>query len=198
VPAPAAHRALYPLFLNVRGRRVVVVGAGAVAERKVNELLAAGAAVDVVAKDASEAIEALARRGEVSLARRPFDPGDLDGTWLVVAATGDEAVQRAVFAAAEARRVFVVAVDDPANGSAHTPAIVVREPYVVAISSAGETPALTRLLREILEQILPDEQWVEAARALRAKWKSERTPMGSRFPELVRLFRDRAREGGEA
>ena len=190
---PLPRAPLYPLFLKVRGRRVLVVGAGAIATRKVAELLAAQARVDVVAPMASDAIETLASEGALTWRARPFEPVDVDGAWLVVAATSDAAVQRAVFDAAETHHVFVVAVDDPANGTAHTPAVVVRDPYVLAISSAGETPALTRLLREILEQVLPDEDWVQAARALRAKWRAEGTPMASRFPELLRLFRERAK-----
>jgi len=184
---------LYPLSLKLSGREAVVVGAGTVAERKVRELLAAGALVKVVAPLATPALRRLAELGALVWHTRPFaGRPDIEGSWLAVAATRDPAVQRAVFDAAEACRVFVVAVDDPQNGSAQTPALVRRDPYVIAISSGGEAPALTRLLREILEQLLPEEGWVDAARALRARWRADGTPMGSRFPELVRLFRARA------
>jgi siroheme synthase-like protein len=185
---------LYPLFLKLEGRPVLVVGAGSVAERKVDELLQAAATVKLVAPEASAHLMKLHADGALRWSGRRFEPSDVDGVWLVVAATGDPQVQRAVFDAAEQQRTFVVAVDDPAHGSAQTPAIVRRDPYVLAISSGGETPALTRLLREMLEQVLPDEDWVGAARALRAKWQGDDTPMESRFPELVRAFRDRARK----
>ena len=88
--------------------------------------------------------------------------------------------------AAGARRIFCVAVDDPENASAYSGAVVERPPFVVAISSSGATPALTRLVREVVEYVLPGDAWVEHARALRAKWLAEGTPMGDRFAELVR------------
>ncbi len=177
---------LYPLFLRLEGRRVVVVGGGEVASRKVRELLATGARVSVVASHASDAIETWAAAGTLELARRAFEERDLDGAWLVIAATDDREVNASVAAAAETRQVFVNAVDDPNNASAYFASIVRRPPFTIAISSGGELPALSRLVREVIESALPEQRWVEAARALRAKWKREGTPMGERFGELVR------------
>ncbi len=169
---------LYPLFLRLRGRRVLVVGAGSVGARKVRELLAAGADVRVVA---------LAGELEgVSVEHRAFVESDLDGVWLVIAATNDGAANRAIAEAAEKRRIFVNAVDDPPNASAFFGAVVRRPPFLIAISSSGELPALSRLLREVLESALPSDAWIAHARALRKKWKEEGTPMGERFGELVR------------
>jgi siroheme synthase-like protein len=110
----------------------------------------------------------------------------VDGAWLVFAATGDASVQRRVADAAGERRVFCVAVDDPANASAYSGAVVRRPPFTVAISSSGAAPALTRLVREVIEHVLPGERWVERATELRAKWLADGTPMGDRFAELVR------------
>jgi uroporphyrin-III C-methyltransferase/precorrin-2 dehydrogenase/sirohydrochlorin ferrochelatase len=104
----------------------------------------------------------------------------------VIAATSDAAVQRAVAASCAARRVFCVAVDDPANASAYSGSVVRRAPFTIALSSSGETPGLTRLLREVLESALPPDEWVTRARALRKKWRVERTPMSERFAELVK------------
>jgi uroporphyrin-III C-methyltransferase/precorrin-2 dehydrogenase/sirohydrochlorin ferrochelatase len=182
---------LFPLFLRLRDKDVLVVGAGAVAERKIEELVHAGARVRVVAIDATDAVKALAREGKVSLAERAFEPADIGQAWLVVAATSEASVQREVCALAEASRIFAIAIDDPPNGSAYSAAVLRRAPLTVAISSDGEAPALVRLMREIFEQILPDADWVDAARALREKWKAEKTPMASRFPELVRAFKSR-------
>lgn len=181
---------LFPLFLRLRDKDVLVVGAGAVAERKIEELVNAGARVRVVALDATPAVKALA--GTIALAERAFEPSDIGEAWLVVAATSDASVQREVCALAEAARIFAIAIDDPPNGSAYSAAVLRRAPLTVAISSDGEAPALVRLLREIFEQILPDADWVEAARALRDKWRAEKTPMSSRFPELVRAFKSRS------
>ena len=182
--------ALLPLFVRLSGRSVLVVGAGSVAERKLVELLDAGARVVVVSPEATPAVAELSSTGRVRWERRGFAEEDAVGRYLIVSATGDAAVQRAVFAAGEARSTFVLAIDDPDHGSAYGGAIVRRQPFTIAISSAAEAPALSRLLREIIEKILPEDRWVQAARALRARWKREGTPMGSRFEELVRSFRD--------
>jgi siroheme synthase-like protein len=179
---------LFPLFLRLEGRRVLVVGGGEVGERKVHELLAAGADVTVVAKSATARLVSDAGRRRITLHLRAFSSRDVDGVWLVIAATSDAQVNGRVARAAERRCVFVNAVDDPDRCSALFGSILRRPPFTVAISSRGETPALSRLLREILEQVLPEERWVERARALRARWKAKKTPMASRFGELVSAF----------
>lgn len=185
---------LYPLFLRLDGRPVLVVGAGEVAERKIDSLLAAGARVRVVAPEATDEVKWLAKDGgAVEWLARSFEPGDADGVWLVVAATSDADAQKRVAKAAEERRIFVVAVDDLPNGTAFSAATVRRPPFTIAISSQGETPALTRLVREILEQVLPGEDWIVEAKKLRAKWKAEQTPVGQRFGELVAVFAARAK-----
>jgi siroheme synthase-like protein len=190
----AGEASLFPLFLKLAGRAVLVVGAGPVAERKVASLRASGAKVRIVAPDATAELQRLAGEGLLVWQARGFAESDVDGAWLVVAATGDPETQRRVAAAAEARRVFLLAVDDPPNASAYSGAVVDRPPFLVAISSSGATPALTRLLREIVEQVLPGEGWIEHARALREKWIADGTPMGERFGALVRDFKERAKE----
>jgi siroheme synthase-like protein len=177
---------VYPLFLKLAGRTVLVVGAGAVGERRIQALVDAGARVRAVAPSATPRVARLAEGGSIEWHARPFVELDVDGTWLVVAATSDAAVQRAVAASCASRCVFCVAVDDPSNASAYSGALVRRDPFTIAISSSGETPALTRLLREVIELALPSDAWVAHARALRRKWKAEKTPMGERFAELVR------------
>src|SRR3954470_15508680 len=107
---------LLPLFLNLTGRTVVLVGGGPVATAKLRQLLAAGARVEIVAPDVTDEIARL-RAADVTLARRRFEPADLDHAWLVVAAATPE-VNREVADAAERRKLFVNAVDDPANASA--------------------------------------------------------------------------------
>jgi siroheme synthase-like protein len=183
---------LIPLFLKLGGRLVVVVGAGAMAERKVQSLLASGARVRLVAPAATAELQRLATAALLQWSRRRFEETDLEGAWLVVAATGDAATQRRVAAEAETRRVFLLAVDDPPNASAYSGAVVRRPPFMIAISSSGATPALTRLLREIIEQVLPGDAWIEHAKALRERWIADGTPMGERFGSLVRELRERA------
>ncbi|MGH7295611.1 MAG: precorrin-2 dehydrogenase/sirohydrochlorin ferrochelatase family protein [Polyangiaceae bacterium] len=183
---PPSPPGLLPLFLKLEGRDVLVVGAGAVAERKVASLVEAGARVRVVAPSATEAVRQLAADGTIAWQARPFEETDVGDAWLVFAATSDAAIQGRVGDAAAARRIFCVAVDDPPNASAYSGAVVSRPPFLVAISSSGAAPALTKLLREVVEHVLPGEAWVEHARALRAKWLAEGTPVVDRFAELVR------------
>jgi siroheme synthase-like protein len=184
---------IWPLFLKVAGRIVLVVGAGAVAERKVRSLLDAGARVRLVAPEASPELRRLAQEGAIEWRARRFEPKDAEGAWLAFAATSDPSVQREVAAAADERRLFLVAADDPANSSAYSGAIVRRAPFTIAISSSGATPALTRLLREIIEEVLPNPDWVAHAQALRAQWIATAKPMGERFGDLVRELAGRTK-----
>jgi siroheme synthase-like protein len=177
---------LLPLFLRLEGKLTLVVGAGAVAERKIASLLDVGARVLVVAPDASDEETRLASEARIEWRARAFEQADVDGAWLVYAATSSPAAQRSVASAAEARGVFCVAVDDPPNASAYSAAVVRRPPMVVAISSSGAAPALTRLLREVIEHVLPADEWIRRAEELRAQWLRDGTPMADRFAQLVR------------
>jgi uroporphyrin-III C-methyltransferase/precorrin-2 dehydrogenase/sirohydrochlorin ferrochelatase len=181
----AGEAALLPVFLKLEGRRVLVVGGGAVAESKIQTLLAARALVSVVAPEVRETIVAT----RVRVLRRPFEPADVDGAWLVVAAAPLE-VNRQVLAAAEARGVFVNAVDDPAHGSAYLGGVLRRGGVTIAVSTEGKAPALAGLLREALEAALPEDaaEWVTAAAALREEQKRARVPMGERRPLLLRAL----------
>jgi siroheme synthase-like protein len=186
---------LLPLFLNVTGRAVVLVGGGRVASAKLQQLLAVGANVTVVAPEISDEIVRAgatlqaARPGHperVALHQRHFKPADLDGAWLVVAAATPE-VNRAVALAAEERRLFVNAVDDPANATAYLSGVVRRDGVTLAISTSGDAPALTALLREGLDALLPRDlsAWIERARAERTVWRRDAVPMDERKPRLL-------------
>lgn len=184
---------LFPLFLKLGQRTVVVVGAGGVAERKVASLLESGARVRLVAPAATDELQGLAEQAQIEWRARRFEEGDVDDAWLVVSATGDADTQRRVAAAAEARRVFLLAVDDPPNATAYSGAVVQRLPFLIAISSSGEAPGLTRIVREIVEQVLPGDDWIEHAKTLRKAWIADGTPMGERFGALVRDLKERAK-----
>jgi uroporphyrin-III C-methyltransferase/precorrin-2 dehydrogenase/sirohydrochlorin ferrochelatase len=173
---------LYPVFLKLAGRRVLLVGGGSVAVAKLEGLLAAGAVVDVVAPDIGPEID----RPGVTLHRRRFEDGDVDGAWWVVAA-GPSEVNRQVQVAAETRRVFVNAVDDPANATAYLGGVVRRGDVAVAISTGGRAPALAGLLREAVEAMLPVDldDWMAAADEARRQWKQDGVPMEQRRPMLL-------------
>jgi uroporphyrin-III C-methyltransferase/precorrin-2 dehydrogenase/sirohydrochlorin ferrochelatase len=178
-----------PLFLELKGRRVLLVGGGPVAAGKLAQLLAAGAAVQVVAPEVCEQIERDHERLGVAIQRRGFEVTDLDGAWLVVAAATPE-VNRHVAEAAERRRVFVNAVDDPANASAFLSGVVRRDGVTLAISTGGAAPGLTALLRQALDRVLPRDlaAWVEQARRQRAVWRRDGVPMDQRRPLLLRAL----------
>ncbi len=187
---------LYPLFLKLGGRQVLVVGGGPVALGKIRALLEVAAVVTVVAPDVVPEIEALAAAGKISLARRLFEARDLGGSWLVVAAAPPE-VNRSVAAAAESQRLFVLAVDDTSAASAYGAGTLRRGGVTVAVSTNGRAPALAGLLREGLEAVLPAEleQWTAEAERQRAEWHAGGVPMAERRPLLLealnRLYDER-------
>jgi siroheme synthase-like protein len=186
---------LFPTFLKLSGRKVVLVGGGKVAAAKLPALLAAGAKVAVVAPDITPELRGHAG---VTLLERPFEPDDLAGAWFVVAAA-PAAVNRAVLAAAEPRGLFVNAVDDSPTATAYAGAIVRKGPVTLAISTGGAAPALSGLVREALDDLLPAEidRWGDVASAARAAWKRAGLPFEQRRPLLLealnRLY-DRAPE----
>ncbi|MCL7713143.1 siroheme synthase CysG [Stenotrophomonas mori] len=150
---------LFPLFADLNGRAVLVVGGGTVAARKVEALLDAGARPRVGAPRLVPALQALADAGRIDWLRGAFSPRWLDsGIWLVVAATDAAAVNRAVADAADARRLFVNVVDDARLSRFHVPAVVERGPLRIAISTGGAAPMVARHVRRRLETLF-DSAW---------------------------------------
>jgi precorrin-2 dehydrogenase len=139
------------MFLKLDGRHCLVVGAGKVAESKIRSLLLAGATVRVVAPAATTAVTSWAEAGVLVWEQRPFESRDLDGTFLVVAATSSPVVNDLVFRAAQERGVLCNAVDDPKRCDFYYPAVVRRGDLQIAISTAGRSPALAQRLRRELE-----------------------------------------------
>ncbi len=196
----------YPVNLLVRDRRVVVVGAGRIAARKIEPLLDAGARVEVVAPDACAEVRGWGETGRLVLHARGFEPGDLEGAWLALTATDDPAVNAAVYDAGEAARVWVNSADDPANCSFTLMSVFRRGDLVVSVGTGGRSPALAAHLRRRLEEeIGPEYETLlgmlsEAREALRATGRSsEDADWQSAFDggivELVRTGRvDEARE----
>jgi len=177
---------LFPLFLKLRGRAVLLVGGGPVATAKASALADAGARVTVVAPQVTDALALLAQGQGWTVHQRGFVEADVAGAWLAIAAATSD-VNRAVAQAAEARQLFVVAVDDPASASAYGAGIVRKAGVTVAISTSGQAPALAGLLREGLEAVLPEDldAWVGEAARQRAAWRSDGTPMAERRPRLL-------------
>ena len=184
--------ALFPLFVDLHDRPVLVVGGGVVAERKVQALREAGARIHVQAPALTPALQLLADTGLIGWYPGTFRAGALDGVWLVIAATDDATVNRAVADAASRRRVFANVVDDAVLSSFHVPAVVRRGDLQIAISSGGGAPMVARHLRRQLETWL-DDSWG----ALTALLARERGRIRARFPETGarRLFFERLLAG---
>ena len=165
----------YPVFLDVHGVSVLVVGGGPVAARKVAGLAAAGASVRVVAREVSSDLD----RDQVDeLHQRPYEPGDLDGVRLVVTATGDPEVDAVVAADATAAGIFVNAADQRDDCTFILPAIARNGPLTVAVSTDGASPALARRLRDRASELLTDVV-VDVAAELAARRAAVRAAGGS-------------------
>jgi uroporphyrin-III C-methyltransferase/precorrin-2 dehydrogenase/sirohydrochlorin ferrochelatase len=173
---------MFPAFLRLTGRRVVLVGGGRVAAGKLQGLLSEGAQVTVVAPEIRSELEQVG----VTLIRRGFEDADLDDAWYVIAAAPAD-VNRRVLAAAERRHLFVNAVDDPPHATAYAGGIVRRDGVTIAISTDGRAPALAGLLREALDAWLPGDldAWMSAADEARVAWKRDGVPMEHRRPMLL-------------
>ena len=147
---------LFPIFLKLTARPCLVIGAGNLAQSKIESLRAAEAAITVIAPEASPAIAELAQSGEILWHQRAFAEGDIaPGTFLVVTATNVPAVNRAVYLEATSKSILCNAVDDPPFCDFYFPSIVRRGDLQLAISTAGQSPALAQRLRKELNAALP-------------------------------------------
>jgi precorrin-2 dehydrogenase/sirohydrochlorin ferrochelatase len=178
----------YPIYLvGMERRRVVVVGGGSVAARKVEGLLEAGARVTVISPILTPELEALAEARRIAVIGRPYRQGDLAGAFLVIAATSDPDVNQAVWRESEQCGCLVNVVDDPAHCNFITPAIVRRGEVTLAISTGGASPALARRLREQLEaQVGPEygelaSLLAELRPELRARYREEKARQEAAF-----------------
>jgi len=188
----------YPLVLDLTGRRCIVIGGGAVAERKIDGLLVAGAAVNVVSPKLSEGLEARAARREIEVERRRYRRGDLAGASLAFVATGDKRLAAAIAREGRSQGVWVNAADDPEHCDFFLPSVLRRGPLLVAVATGGGSPALARAVREQIERLLPDDYAelaltvAEVRRELRGRGVSPDASAWNRAlaAELSRLTRD--------
>lgn len=154
---------LFPMFLKIAGRPCLVVGAGAVAESKIASLVEAGAKVHVIAPAATKRVRLWAEAKKIEWQRRGFQPEDLAGMFLVVAATSSRELHEEIFKEATRRGVLCNIVDVPELCDFYYPAVVQRGAMQIAISTSGRSPALAqRLRKELEEQFGPEyEEWME-------------------------------------
>ena len=179
-----------PLFADLKGRPVLVVGGGDIAARKIELLHRAGAQVQIAARELCEELQAQRDAQQVEWIATSFEPAQLDKVFLVIAATDDNALNSQVFDEANARFRLVNVVDDQPKCSFIFPSIVDRSPLVVAISSSGTAPVLARLLREKIETLLPATlgQMAEVAGEWRVKVKQRFAEMSDRRRFWERAF----------
>ena len=174
----------FPVCLRLEGKRVLLVGAGAIAEERGQQLVAAGARLRVVAPEVGPSLRALAARGALELLERPHVPGDVHGHAVVFVATDDRRVSEAVAAEARALGVWVNTADVPELCDFTLPSVGRKGPIVVAVSTSGQAPALARQLRRRFEaQVLPGHVWL----ARLSGWLRRTLPGG---PARMRLLKE--------
>lgn len=186
----------YPIFAVIENKPCLVVGGGAVGERKVADLMAAGARVTVISRTLTPELAALADRGEIRYLSQDFTDAQVEGMALVMAATDDPEVNAAVSAAAQARAIWVNVADEPQHCTFIVPAQVRRGDLTLAISTGGASPALARQLREELQQHFGPEYgpYLDLLRRVRTRLLTERRAHPDNGPLFYRLVRSPLKE----
>jgi len=180
---------LYPVFLKLEGHKVLIVGGGAIAEQKIEGVLRSARDVTVVAPEVSSRIRAWAEEGRVKHVAAEYHRGMAQGYFLVIAATDDRAVNRAVYEEARNSGALANAVDDPDYCGFYAPAVVERGDFQIAISTGGASPALAQQVRKELEKKYGPEYgpwtaWLGRARSLLRR----ALPPSDRRKELLHLL----------
>lgn len=180
---------LFPIFLKLQDRPCLVVGAGEVAAEKIPSLLQAGARLTVVAPETQAGIQALADAGKLTLQRKVFEDADLENVFMVVAATDSSEVNHAIYLAARQRGILCNSVDDPPNCDFYFSSVVRRGDLQIAISTAGESPALAQRLRREIDEQLPADTgtWLAEVGVLRREVLAAYPPSGKRKAWLHQL-----------
>jgi precorrin-2 dehydrogenase/sirohydrochlorin ferrochelatase len=165
---------LFPMFVKLEGRLVLMVGAGPVGEGKIESLLVSGATVRVIAPQATPRVREWAREGRIQWEAREYKPADFAGVFIAIAATGSATLHDEIYAEAKSRGVLFNAVDEPERCDFYFPAVVRRGDLQIAISTGGLSPALAQRLRKQLEeQFGPEwEEWLAKLGRTRDELKS--------------------------
>jgi siroheme synthase-like protein len=179
----------FPMMVKLEGRKCLVVGGGKVAEEKITGLIAHGPKITVVSPRAVSGIQQQARNGILTWKKRRFSPMDVDGAFLVVAATNSSRINSTIFRACRENGVLCNAVDDPENCDFFYPAIVRRGSLQIAISTHGLSPALaSRLRRELEQQFGPEwAEWLQDVGTQRREILGKRMPKSQKRKQLVKI-----------
>jgi siroheme synthase-like protein len=187
----------YPIWVEMTGRRCVVIGGGVVGERKVEGLLQSGAEVTLIGPDLTERLEAWAKEGAIRHVSRPYRRGDLIGCEVAFAATDDPELNATIHKDAREQKIWLNAADDPAHCDFILPAVHRRGHLTMAVSTGGGSPAAARAIRDELGKYLTDDfgQLVEIAsevrrelreRSLRPSAESWNAALQGDFRRLIR------------
>ena len=171
----------YPLYLEMTDRRCLVIGGGAVAERKIAALLEAGAEVTVISPDVTEAIARWSKNNSIQFHARRYQRGDINGHQLVFVATDDGSVNAQVHQDGKNQGVWVNAADDPEHCDFILPSVLRRGDLMVAVSSGGNSPALARTIREELESYFTQEYEQLAGLAAEARVELRKRSLSAPF-----------------
>jgi precorrin-2 dehydrogenase / sirohydrochlorin ferrochelatase len=180
----------YPIFVDLSGRKAVVIGGGAVAQRKIKDLLEYGAVVHVISRDLTPELHDLLSRGDIRLLSGDFDESHIEGACIVTAATNDKALNRRISEAAKSRNILVNVVDQPEECSFIVPSMIKRGSLLIAVSTSGKSPALAKKIRETLSVEFGKEYgyFLNIMAGIRKRLFSENIPEAERgrlFHELV-------------
>ena len=143
---------LYPIFARLEGLKIVVVGGGRVAQRKVESLLESGAEILVISPELTADLTKRFEQGEIKVLQRPYNKGDLADAWLVIAATGNKTIDEAISTEAKDNRILCNVVDDTQLCSFQVPSLLSQGNLQIAVSTGGASPALAKRIREKLEE----------------------------------------------
>ena len=181
---------LYPLFCDLEGKKVLVVGGGQVALRKAETLLECGAKVLVVSPDLTDELASLQAKGQISVQKRKFETGDTAGMWLVVAACGNAQVNRQVFEQSNEQGIFCNVVDELRLCSFQVPSVVRRGLMQIAVSTGGVSPALSKKIRVELENHFGAEfeEFLEGLAELREHVKGKYPESQPKRAEILQDF----------
>ena len=184
---------LFAAFLKLDGRQCLVVGAGKVAESKIESLVRCGANVRVVAPEATEAVRQAARAGKIVWEQRAFEPSDLTGAFLVVAATSSRELHEQIFAQAQREGILCNAVDEPERCDFYYPAVVRRGSLQIAVSTSGRAPLLAQQIRKQLEGQFGPEYgpWTEEIGRARSEMLASNVAPEERLARLQELCAER-------
>ncbi|MGB9499068.1 MAG: bifunctional precorrin-2 dehydrogenase/sirohydrochlorin ferrochelatase [Dissulfuribacterales bacterium] len=180
----------YPIYLNIKNRKCLVVGGGAVAARKAETLAKCGAIVMVVSQDFTESLHEIEKRSAVTLICRPYESSDLDGKFLVIGATNNEELNRNISADAEKRNMLCNIADVPDICNFILPSIICRGDFSIAISTSGKSPAFAKKLRKDFEKTFGEEyaRFLTLMGAVRNKLLAEKHAPEAHKPLFEKLI----------